>query len=71
MVEKKNLMRKPEGNHPVKGADFESAFRAKNETVKKQLTLKIDEDLHRKVKLVAAERGVTITELVSDFIREI
>ena len=69
MVEKKNLMRKPEGNHPVKGADFESAFRAKNVPAKKQLTLKIDEDLHRKLKLYATERGMTITDVVSDFIR--
>lgn len=71
MVEKKNLMRKPEESRPVRGANFEGAFRSKNETVKKQLTLKIDEDLHRKVKVVAAERGVTITELMSDFIRSL
>lgn len=71
MVEKKNLMRKPECNHPVKGADFESAFMPHKEPVKKQLTLKIDEGLHRKAKMVAAERGVTITELVSGFIRDL
>lgn len=71
MVEKKNLMRKPEGIGPVKGANFEGAFRVKNDSVKKQLTLKIDEDLHRKVKMVVVERGVTITELVSGFIRKL
>ena len=64
MVEKKNLMRKPEGIGPVKGANFEGAFRVKNDSVKKQLTLKIDE-------MVAVERGVTITELVSGFIRKL
>lgn len=71
VVEKKNLMRQPTSKKPVTGADFESAFRGKDAPAKKQLTLKIDEDLHRKVKMVAAERGVTITELVSGFIREL
>lgn len=71
MVEKKNLMRKPEGARPVKGADFESAFKGKEVSVKKQLTLRIDEDLHRKLKSYAAERGMTITDLISKFIREL
>ena len=64
-------MRKPAGDRSGKVADFEGAFKTKDSSVKKQLTLKIDEDLHRKVKMVAAERGVTITELVSGFIREL
>ena len=71
MVEKKNLMRQPAGDRSGKVADFEEAFKTKDSSVKKQLTLKIDEDLHRKVKLVAAERGVTITDLVSGFIRDL
>lgn len=71
VVEKKNLMRQSAGNRSGKVADFEEAFKTKDSSVKKQLTLKIDEDLHRKVKLVAAERGVTITDLVSGFIRSL
>lgn len=71
MVEKKNLMRKPGSARVGQGADFESTFRTKDVSVKKQLTLKIDEDLHRKVKMVAVERGVTITDLVSEFIRDL
>lgn len=71
MVEKKNLMRKSEGSHPAKGANFEGAFRPKNETAKKQLTLKIDEGLHRKVKGYAVENDTTITDLISGFIRDL
>lgn len=71
MVEKKNLMRKPESACVAQGADFESAFKAKNVPAKKQLTLKIDEDLHRKLKGYAVEHGTTITELINSFIRNL
>lgn len=71
MVEKKNLMRKPESTRVARGADFESAFKAKNVPAKKQLTLKIDEGLHRKLKGYAVEHDTTITDLISGFIRDL
>ena len=71
VVEKRNLMRKPAGDRSGKVADFEGAFKTKDSSVKKQLTLKIDEDLHRKVKSYAAEHGTTITDVVSEFIRDL
>lgn len=65
---KKNLMTRPKTSQGGKG--FKGAL-SSAETPKKQLTLKIDEDLHRKIKLVAVERGTTITDLISGFIKKL
>lgn len=63
---KKNLMTRPKTSQGGKG--FKGAL-SSAETPKKQLTLKIDEDLHRKIKLKAAEQDTTITDLISEFIK--
>lgn len=64
---KKNLMTRSKASQGGKG--FKDVL-SSVEAPKKQLTLKIDEDLHRKIKLVAVERGTTITDLISGFIRK-
>lgn len=68
-VDKKNLMKRPR-----RAASSEEGFKKSfsvSEDSKKQLTLKIDSELHRKIKSVAAERQTTITDLISDFIRDL
>lgn len=37
---------------------------------KKRLNIAIDEELHRQLKIVAAQEGVTIVQLVSEGIKE-
>ena len=49
-------------------AQKESLNMADNE--KKRLNIAIDAELHRQLKMTAAENGTTIVELVSDSIRE-
>lgn len=70
MAEKKNLMTRtarPGGEKP----DFGSSFHQPAEKPKKQLTIKLDEELHRKIKTYASQNGTTITELISGYIREL
>ena len=68
MSEKKNLMTRAAVPASVTKADFKKSFAAGESGPKKQLTIKLDEARHRKLKVYASERGVTITEVVSGFI---
>lgn len=68
MSEKKNLMTRAAVPASVVKADFKKSFAAGDSVPKKQLTIKLDEARHRKLKVYASERGVTITEVVSEFI---
>lgn len=52
----------------VAKADFKKSFAVGDSVLKKQLTIKLDEAKHWKLKVYASERGVTITEVVSGFI---
>lgn len=70
MVEKKNLMTRvarPGSEKP----DFGKSFHQSTEKPKKQLTIKLDEELHRKLKTYASQNGTTITDLISEYIRKI
>lgn len=68
MSEKKNLMTRAAVPASVAKADFKKSFAAGDSGPKKQLTIKLDEARHRKLKVYASERGVTITDLVSAYI---
>lgn len=70
MVEKKNLMRKPASTNTAhnEGANFNKVFKGGEGAPKKQLTLKIDEGLHKKIKAYAVENDTTITDLISEYI---
>lgn len=52
----------------VQKADFKKAFTQGEVAPKKQLTIKLDEAQHRKLKTYASQNGVTITELISGYI---
>lgn len=68
MSEKKNLMTRVTVPASVAKADFKKSFAVGVSGPKKQMTIKLDEARHRKLKVYASERGVTITEVVSGFI---
>lgn len=68
MSEKKNLMTREAVPASVAKADFKKSFAAGNPVLKKQLTIKLDEERHRKLKTYASQNGTTITELISVYI---
>lgn len=68
MSEKKNLMTRATVPASVAKADFKKSFAAGESMPKKQLTIKLDEARHRKLKVYSSERGVTITDLISGYI---
>lgn len=67
MADKKNLMTRS-ARVGVQKADFKKAFTQGEAVPKKQLTIKLDEPRHRKLKTYASRNGVTITELISGYI---
>lgn len=68
MSEKKNLMTRAVGTSGSGKADFKKSFTAADASPKKQLTIKLDEARHRKLKTYASQNGTTITELISSYI---
>lgn len=67
MADKKNLMTRST-RVGMQKADFKKAFAQGEVVPKKQLTIKLDEARHRKLKTYASQNGVTITELISGYI---
>lgn len=68
MSEKKNLMTRGVGAPGGAKADFKKSFTAADASPKKQLTIKLDEMRHRKLKTYASQNGTTITKLISGYI---
>lgn len=68
MSEKKNLMTRAAVPASVAKADFKKSFAVGESGAKKQLTIKLDEVRHRKLKVYASQNGTTITELISGYI---
>lgn len=68
MSEKKNLMTRAAVPASVAKADFKKSFAAGESVPKKQLTIKLDEARHRKLKTYASQNGTTITDLISGYI---
>lgn len=68
MSEKKNLMTRAAMPASVAKADFKKSFAVGESVLKKQLTIKLDEERHRKLKTYASQNGTTITELISVYI---
>ncbi|WP_237224073.1 plasmid partition protein ParG [Rothia nasisuis] len=68
MTEKKNLMTRTPSAQGATKADFKKSFTSAESAPKKQLTIKLDEARHRKLKTYASQNGTTITELVSGYI---
>lgn len=68
MSKKKNLMTRAAVPASVAKADFKKSFAVGESVLKKQLTIKLDEVRHRKLKTYASQNGTTITELISVYI---
>lgn len=68
MSEKKNLMTRAAVPASVAKADFKKSFAVGDSVSKKQLTVKLDEARHRKLKTYASQNGTTITDLISGYI---
>lgn len=68
MSEKKNLMTRAVSPSIGVKANFKKSFTAADASPKKQLTIKLDETRHRKLKTHASQNGTTITELISGYI---
>ena len=68
MSEKKNLMTRVAVPASVAKADFKKSFAVGESVPKKQLTIKLDEARHRKLKTYASQNGTTITDLISGYI---
>lgn len=68
MSEKKNLMTRAVSTSGGAKADFKKSFTATDALPKKQLTIKLDEARHRKLKTYASQKGTTITEFISGYI---
>lgn len=68
MSDKKNLMTRAVSTSGGAKADFKKSFTAADASPKKQLTIKLDEARHRKLKTHASQNGTTITELISGYI---
>lgn len=71
MSEKKNLMTRAAVPASVAKADFKKSFAVGESGAKKQLTIKLDEARHRKLKTYASQNGTTITELISGYIDDL
>lgn len=70
MADKKNLMTRAARPGADK-SDFKKSFHSGETKPKKQLTIKLDEDLHRKLKTHASQEGTTITDLISGYIKNL
>lgn len=68
MSEKKNLMTRAVSVPGSAKANFKKSFTAADASPKKQLTIKLDEARHRKLKTYASQNGTTITDLISGYI---
>lgn len=68
MSEKMNLMTRAVSTSGGAKADFKKSFTAADTSPKKQLTIKLDEARHRKLKTYASQNGTTITDLISGYI---
>lgn len=49
----------------------ETALEAKQEGPKKRITLTVTEELHKKVHIYARTKGVTVTDLVTEFLENV